>query len=313
LGIAALGAAILSVQIGASFAKDLISQMANPTGATWLRLASAGVVMGLIWLIRRAWSAARGRRGGDIEVGTGTVVKTEATAVTNSAATTPLSHYRLYAIGAMTAMVAMNWTIWEAFSYLPIGIAVTLEFLGPLTLAIIGSRTRRDLLWALLAGVGVTLLGFRPEPLSFIGVVFGLLSACCWAAFTYCGSRAGEHYTPSQLLTPTWVISGTLMAIPALATGNGSHLTGSVLLWGLLVGVMNSVLPHSLELFSLGSGHVSPALFGILQSTAPAVAALGATLILHESLTTHDWAAIAMIIAASVGATLASRQSVPVD
>jgi inner membrane transporter RhtA len=208
----------------------------------------------------------------------------------------------------MGAMVLMNWSIWEAFSYLPVGIAVTFEFLGPLTLAIIGSKSRLDYLWALLAGCGVALLGFRPEPLHLVGVVFALLAASCWAIYTYCASRAGERYTPTQMLTPTWLIAGATLTIPALATGNGATLSASVLLLGLLVGVMNSVLPHTLELFSLSSGGVSPALFGILQSTAPAIAALAATWILHETLTLHDWAAIAMIVTASLGATLATRR-----
>jgi len=334
-GVTAMLGSILSVQIGASFAKHLIEQVPGPLGATWLRLGSAGAMMVVVWLVR--WGVTR-RRGTPTEpvkaaavTEAGTPVEPVETAVPEApstgspigavAAKAPRPGYALpVTLAFCVAMLTMNASIYEAFARLPVGIAITIEFLGPLGVAIavslrqgltlVGAARHRRLVFDLglviCAGAGVALLGVRPVSLNVPGVLFALLAAACWACYILLGGLVTRWYRTQDLLTVMWIAAGCLFALPALAPAGTAFLTWPVIRLGLVVGLVCSVLPTVLELFVLG--RLSPGLFAILESLAPAVAALAAWPILGEWLHPTDWVAIVLVILASVGATLASAR-----
>jgi len=337
LGVAAMLGSILSVQIGASFAKRLIEQVPGPLGATWLRLGSAGLVMAVVWLVR--WGVTRRRARAmvvepvETALDTRTPVEPVETALsepqpdsTDSAARTVAATasrpgYALpLTLMFCVTMLTMNASIYESFARLPVGIAITIEFLGPLGVAIAMSlrramtltgaaRHRRlafDLALVVCAGGGVALLGVRPVSLNLLGVLLALLAAACWACYILLGGVVTRWYGTQNLLTVMWLAAGCLFALPALAPAGAAFLTWPVLRWGLVVGLVCSVIPTVLELFVLG--RLPPGLFAILESLAPAVAALAAWPILGEWLHPTDWIAIALVILASIGATLSAAR-----
>ena len=249
-----------------------------------------------------------------------------------AASTTPVSSAELagsidpaldarppYALAVTAAfcvvMLGMNSTIYEAFDRLPVGIAITLEFLGPLGVAIAGSvrEGRRlpsgvrgrsltgDLALIACAGAGVALLGVRPVALNGVGVVFALVAAACWAGYILLGSRVSRWYSSPRVLTVAWTVALVGFALPALAPHGAGFLTGHVLGLALVVALSSSAVPTVLELFALG--RVPPPLFAILESLAPAVAALAAWPLLGEWLHPTDWLAIGLVVVASAGAT----------
>jgi len=303
VGVVAMISSILSVQIGASFAKRLIDAVPGPLGATWLRLTSAAVIMVLIWGVRRLAA----RRGGF-----------RPDAGPARAARPP--HALIITLIFCAAMLTMNASIYEAIDRLPVGIAITIEFLGPLAVAIAASirwgrraapaeRTRGLVLdFALIAcaGAGVALLGVRPASLNLAGVVFALVAASCWACYIVLGARVTQWFDTADLMTVMWIGAAVIFAVPALAPTGPGFLTWPVIALGAAVGLACSVVPTALELFVLR--RLPPGLFAILESLAPAVAALAAWAILRQRLHPTDWAAIALVILASVGATLANTR-----
>lgn len=258
---------ILSVQVGAAVAKSLFGEIA-PTAMVWLRLATSALV-----LMALARPRFHGRSRQDW----------------------------LVVIGFGLSLGIMNWAIYQSFARIPLGIAVTIEFVGPLTLAVLGSRRARDVIWVLLAAAGVVLLGFEPAGLDPLGVAYALLAGAAWAAYILLSASTGRRWPGFDGLAVASLIAAAAMTLPALVAGGTSLLDLRVLLIGALVGLLSSVIPYSAELVALRS--LRPAVFGILMSLEPAAAAVAAIVVLDEFLSPLQWLAIACVVAASVGAT----------
>jgi inner membrane transporter RhtA len=181
---------------------------------------------------------------------------------------------------------------------------VTIEFLGPLTIALVGSRRRTDLLWVALAAVGVALLGFDTTGVQVSGVAFALLAGACWGAYIPLSAATGRRWPGFSGLALASVVGAVVLAPYALATGGGEGtplLDPWVVTVGVLVGLLSSVVPYSLELAALRTmpSHV----FGILMSMEPVAAALAGVVLLSELLGPVQWLAVACVVVASVGVT----------
>jgi inner membrane transporter RhtA len=258
---------IASVQLGAAIAKDLFDD-ADPLTLVWLRLATSAVV-----LTAAVRPTLRGRSPVDWRV----------------------------AIAFGIVLGTMNWAIYESFARIPLGIAVTIEFLGPLGLAVAGSRRARDLVWVLLAATGVGLLGVERGDLTAAGVGFALLAGAAWTAYILLSASTGRRWPGLDGLTVASVVA-TVMIAPFLLVFSGRGLGDPhVLALGALVGLLSSVVPYSCEMTALRT--IRPSVFGILMSLEPAAAALAGIVIVHEFLSALQWLAVACVIAASVGAT----------
>jgi inner membrane transporter RhtA len=268
---------ICSVQLGAGIAKNLFDDAA-PTTLVWLRLATSALVLAAI-----ARPTLRGRTARDWQV----------------------------AVAFGVTLGVMNWAIYQSFQRIPLGIAVTIEFLGPLALAVGGSRRARDLVWALLAAVGVGLLGLERGHLNWAGVGFALLAAATWAAYILLSADTGRRWPGLDGLTVASVVA-TVMLTPFVITLSGRGIGDPrVMMLGALVGLLSSVVPYSCEITALRT--IRPSLFGILMSLEPAAAALAGILVVGEFLAAVQWLAIACVVVASVGATRAeSRLTAPV-
>ena len=267
---------IASVQFGAGIAKTLFDE-ADPTTIVWLRLVTSALVLALV---ARPRLRRRSRADWTVMVGFG------------------------------LSLAVMNWAIYQSFQRIPIGLAVTLEFIGPLTLAVFGSRRVRDLLWAGLAGLGVLLLGFEPGQLDPAGVAFALLAGAAWAAYILLSAETGRHWQGVDGLVLASAVAALLLMPFAVGTGGSDLLDPRVLLIGAAVGLLSSVIPYSCELVALRS--LRPAVFGILMSLEPAAAALAGIVVLGELLGPVQYAAVACVVLASIGATRSRRPAVPV-
>lgn len=266
---------ILSVQVGAAVAKDLFG-LVPPTAMVWMRLVTSAVIFLLI-----ARPSVRGRSGRDWLV--------------------------VLAFGV--ALMTMNWAIYQSFAQIPLGMAVTIEFLGPLAVALAGSRRVRDLVWVLLAGIGVAVLGVSRGGLTLPGVLFALLAGAGWAAYILLSAQTGRRWPGIDGLALASVVGAVALAPAAVAEAGATLLQPKVLLLGVAVGLLSSVIPYSLELTALR--RIPPRLFGILMSLEPAAAALAALVLLHELLAPAQWLAMACVVAASIGATRTSPPAAP--
>ena len=260
-------ASILSVQLGAAFAKGLFTAVA-PTAIAWLRMLVASIIFLVV---------ARPRFGGR-----------------------GWPEWRV-ALGYGTALGLMNWSIYQSFARIPIGLAVTIEFLGPLSLAVLGSRKLKDLLWVVLAGLGVVLLGVAPVTIDWVGVGFALLAGAGWAGYIVLSGPTGRVWSGITGVTVGSLVGAAMFAVPGLVAGGSGLWQPWVLAVGLAVGVLSSVIPYGLEMVALRT--IPPGIFGILMSLEPAVAALSALVVLGETLSLVEIAAMACVVVASVGAT----------
>lgn len=261
--------AIASVQLGAAFAKSLFG-LADPTAVAWLRMAAAAVIF---WVFARP--RLRGRSWPEWRV----------------------------VIGYGVALASMNWAIYQSFARIPIGLAVTIEFLGPLGVALVGSRRGRDYLWVGLAAVGVALLGVFPTTVDWVGVAYALLAGAGWAAYIVLSGPTGAAWEGVTGVTVGSLVGALLFAVPGLLLGGADLWQPQVALLVLVVGVLSSVVPYGLEMVARRS--IPASVFGILMSLEPAAAALAAFLVLHERLGWVELAAMACVIVASVGSTRA--------
>lgn len=200
-----------------------------------------------------------------------------------------------------TAMAGMNVLIYQSSSRIPLGAAVTLEVLGPLILSVVASRRWTNLLWAGLALAGVVLLGGggfdRLDPL---GAAFALGAGGMWAAYIVFGARTGRRFPQADGLALAMAFGAVLSLPLGIAEAGGRLLVPSTVALGLAVALMSSVLPYTLELLALR--RMPAPTFAILMSLEPAVAALAGFLVLSQALSTADALAIALVIAASIGA-----------
>lgn len=269
---------IVSVQFGAAIAKSLFDEV-SPTTMVWLRLASSAIVLLLI-----ARPSVRGRTRADWLV--------------------------VLVFGAV--LVSMNWAFYQSFARIPLGMAVTIEFLGPLTVALVGSRRPRDLIWVLLAGAGVALLGFSPVGLNVAGVLLALIAGALWAAYILLSAQTGRRWPGVSGLAVASLVGALLLTPVAVAEAGPALLQPNVLAVGVAIGLLSSVIPYSLELIALR--RMTPQVFGILMSLEPAAGALVAMLLLGELLAPLQWLAVACVVGASVGAsqTMGSRPPNPI-
>ncbi|AXB46527.1 EamA family transporter [Amycolatopsis albispora] len=264
---------IVSVQVGAAFAKQLFA-VTGPAGTVTLRLFFAAVVLLLLW--RPA--LRMGRRALPVVLGYGLV------------------------------LAAMNIFFYQAIARIPLGIAVTIEFLGPLGVALAGSRRWRDALWALLAAGGVILLSETRGDISLVGMALALAAGVCWGAYILLGAALGSRTSEGNGLALAMAF-GALVAMPTgiIETGTGL-LDPWVLFIGLMVALLSSVIPYSLELEALRK--IPPRVFGVLMSLEPAVAAIAGLLLLGEALHLPQWLAICCVVAASIGATRTAKPEI---
>jgi inner membrane transporter RhtA len=270
-------AAACSVQGGAAVAKSLFPQL-GPPGVVFLRLAFGSAAL---WAIARPQLRERPRA--DLRL--------------------------LAALGVV--LVSMNITFYEALDRVPLGIAVTVEFLGPLAVAVLGSRRAVDLLWVALAGGGVALLAQgRGASVHAAGIVLAATAGCFWALYILLSVRVGQRFAGAGGLAPAMALGALLMA-PWGIYSAGHHLRDAQVVGAAVgVGLLSSALPWSLELEALRRlpAHV----FSVVLSLEPAVAALAGLLFLHEHLRPRAWVAIALVVVASAGAAGHRRPPTPV-
>lgn len=197
----------------------------------------------------------------------------------------------------------MNLTFYASLQFLPLGMAVTLEFVGPLGLSLWLSRKPSHLAWVLLAGMGVWLmLPLGQAGGNWLGVGLALLAGLWWALYIVTGATVAAHLSSEEGITAGMGIAAVVCGIGwLLASMNGAtgHLTGQALGLGLMVAIFSSALPYALELRALGS--VPPQLFGIFMSLEPAIAALIGLIFLGEAMSLRGWLAIALVVLASTG------------
>ena len=213
----------------------------------------------------------------------------------------------LTVLGFGASLATMNWAIYQSFSRIPIGIAVTIEFIGPLVVAAVGFRRARDLAWVGLAAVGVVLLGAERADLDPAGVLYALLAGAAWAGYILLSAHTGRRWEGLDGLAVASLLA-TLLLSPVLVATEYDDLDGLVdpriLAIGAAVGLLSSVVPYSCELVALR--RLRPAVFGVLMSLEPAAAALAGLLVVGETLGVLQWAAIGCVVVASIGATRAA-------
>jgi inner membrane transporter RhtA len=257
-----------SIQFGAAIAATLFDDL-GPGGTSLLRLGFAALVLLAVWRPDpRAYTRAQ----------------------------------LALAVVFGLALGAMNLSFYEALDRIPLGIAVTIEFAGPLAVAVLGSRRPLDLVWAALAAAGIVLLA---DPggggLDGIGLLFILIAAACWALYIVLAQRAGRVFTGGRGLALACVVAALIPVAPGIVQGGGALLEPRFLALGLAVALMSSVIPYSLETEALR--RVPAGVFGVLMSLEPAIAALAGFLVLGQSLGARDLVAIALVIVASIGVT----------
>ena len=264
-------AGIISVQFGGAIAKNLF-HLVPPTAMVWLRLITSAII-----LLIMARPRLTGHSGRDW----------------------------LIVLGFGVSLMIMNWSIYQSFARIPLGIAVTIEFLGPLAVAVIGSRRLIDLIWVVLAGMGVALLGLSKATLTLAGVGFALLAALAWACYIMMSAQTGRRWPGLSGLAMASVVGAVVLAPPAIVEAGSRLLNPTVLALGLGVGLLSSVIPYSFELTALR--RIPPRVFGILMSLEPAAAALAGMVVLSEFLNLTQWLAMAFVVIASIGATRTSQ------
>jgi inner membrane transporter RhtA len=281
--ISLVAAGAVSVQFGAAFATHLFDRV-GPAGAVMLRL----VVAALVLLALPALWPARSR------------------GVDRPVASTASDRLVVVAFGLVLA--GMNLSFYEAIARIPLGVAVTIEFSGPLALALASSRRVADGIWAMAAGAGVALLAAGVgEHLDAAGVLFALVAGLLWAAYILLSKETGARFESLRGLT--WAMAfGAAATLPyGLVAGRGHLLEPDVLALGLAVGVMSSVVPYSLELVALR--RVTPRAFGVMMSLDPALATAAGFIVLGQRLDLREWMALALVVGANLGNALAgSRQ-----
>lgn len=268
---------MVSVQSGASLAKSLFP-IAGPVGIVTVRIGFGTLIL---CAFLRPWRARLTRRS-----------------------LAPLIVYGL-------ALGTMNFLYYQALDRLPVGVAVAIEFLGPLVVAVLSSRHPVDFLWILIAAVGFGLLlpvFSQVRQANIVGALFALGAGGCWALYIVFGQKVGYHLGTQGVALGS-IISAVLV-VPFGVLHASPHLfTLNVLLPGLAVAVLSTALPYTLEMTALT--RLPTRTFGVLMSLEPAVAALSGLTFLGETLTGAQWAAILLVVAASLGATATAKPHMP--
>jgi inner membrane transporter RhtA len=266
---------IVSVQAGAGIADKLFREI-PPGAVTGLRLWTSAVAMAVI--------SGRGL----------------------TRALRDLAKRRAWADGGIAvtfgiSLLIMNFSIYQSFARIPLGVAVTIEFLGPLAVAVAGSRHLRDVGWVVLAATGVVLLTQGGHGhLNLVGVLFAGVAGACWAAYIMLSSATGRRFPGSAGLAIAMVVAAILVTPPAVDAGGTATFRPAVLATGAAIGILSSVIPYRLELEALR--RMPTRLFGVWMSLEPAVAALIGLTLLGQQLSVVEWLAIGCVMIACAGA-----------
>ena len=274
LSAAAVVGAMLSIGFGASLAKTLFGSV-GPWGTAAYRIATGAIIL-LIWFRPWRWI------------------------------TTGPDWRRILPYGLMLGL--MNLLFYTALDTLPVGVAIAIEFTGPLALAIFSSRRAIDFLWALLAVVGLLLLTpilSNDQPLDPTGVLLALAAGACWAGYIVLGRRAA-HLRPGQVTGLGMVVAAALALPFGVAQAGTELLNPALLATGVFVGLLSSAIPYTLEMHALR--HLPTKTFGVTLSVEPMFGAIAGAIILGETLSLAQTMAIACILAASAGCTATALQ-----
>lgn len=275
--VAALIAAMFCFQLGAVMAKGLFP-VVGAAGTTALRMALAALILLAVW---RPWHMR-----------------------------VTLGELRVIIMYGL-AMGLMNFFFYLSLSSIPLGIAVALEFAGPLALAMAASRRPIDFVWILMAALGLLALlplGFGSKPLDTSGVVYGLAAGVFWALYIYFGRKAGAAH--GGRTTALGMVVGAVVIVPIGVAQAGAQLFSPAILPAALgVALLSSALPYSLEMMAMP--RLPTRTVGVLMSLDPALGALSGLCFLGERLSWVQWAAIASIMAASAGSAATGREPVP--
>jgi inner membrane transporter RhtA len=277
LPVAILIAAMLCFQLGATMAKGLFPAV-GASGTAALRLALSAIILLAVW---RPWRL-RLRR----------------------------DEMRVILIYGL-ALGWMNFFFYVSLRFIPLGIAVALEFAGPLALAMAASRRAVDFVWILMAGAGLLALlpiGFGSAQLDLLGVVCGLAAGACWALYIHYGRKAGAAHGGQT--TALGMLIGAVVIVPIGAAQAGMQLLSPAILPAALgVALLSSAIPYSLEMLAMP--RLPTRTVGVLMSLDPALGAVAGLLFLGESLSWIQWAAIASIMVASAGSAATGRDAIP--
>ena len=265
----ALLGSLVSLAVGTSFAKSLFPAL-GPEGTTAYRLVFATLMLMAVfrpWRRRWVWADAL-----------------------------PLGLYGV-------TLGVMNLLFYSAIKTIPFGVAIAIEFTGPLAVAVWTSHRLRDWLWVALAALGLALLLPLPgadaaTALDPVGMALALAAGLCWALYIVFGQRVARRY--GSMATPMGMLAAALVVAPIGVLHAGSALLDPRWLWaGLAVALLSSAIPYALEMFSLK--HLPKNTFSVLLSLEPAVGALAGWLVLSENLTPAQGLAIALVMAATIG------------
>lgn len=268
---------IVSVQCGAALATTLFDSV-GPRGAVFLR--SAFGALALLALAHRSLPSLRERLSGDVIL-----------------------------FGA--AVAGLNLSFYAALDRLPLGVAVTLEFVGPLGVALLGSRRPRDAIWASMAAVGIVLLADGGGDVDALGVALALLAGGFWAVYILLSARVGANHPGLGALAVAGAVSALLVAPFGIAQGGSELLVPSILAVGAAVGLLSTAAPFLLEFEALR--RLPNAVFGVLMSLEPAVAAAIGFVALSQGLAALEVLAIGLVVVACAGALRSAATPVPRD
>ncbi|GAC1350746.1 MAG: DMT family transporter [Ktedonobacteraceae bacterium] len=257
---------IFSVQLGAALAKSLFQEIGS-AGTVFLRVSLAAIVFLLFWRPRLQQYTR--------------------------------TDYALVVLFGIT-IACMNTAFYAAIARIPLGIAVTLEFVGPLGVSLFASRQRRDLLWTGLAAGGVILLApFGNVVIDPLGVGLALLAGSCWAAYILLNVRIGRAFPGGAGLALSMTVAALVLILPGIASGGSKLLEPRVLLVGAGMAILSTIIPFSLELEALRQ--LPARVFGVLMSLEPAIAALIGFVVLKETVGLRALVALILIMLASGG------------
>lgn len=277
---------MITVQLGAALAKDLFSSL-GPAGVVFLRVGFAALTLLALWRPWRRYGSREGVLSGARRV----------------------DYVAVVLFGLILAL--MNFTFYSALTRIPLGVAVTIEFIGPLSVAVAGSRRALDVLWVLLAVGGILLLAplgvLGSVPLDPVGLLLALGAGACWAVYILLTARVGRVFPGGTGLSLAMTVGAVALLPLGIGEAGSALLNPRLLLLGAGVALLSSVVPYSLEMAALR--RISPSAFGVLMSLEPAIAALVGWLVLRETLELRAIVALVLVTTAAVGATRTGKRA----